>query len=209
MKLQLNVFLKIFNKNKLWFLIFLLIIILNIVLLMVMPPQVEITTNHFLPLVGYPIDNAYNFTAILIIIYQFVLLSYIIIAFLNHDFEYSFENIILRASSKKWIAEKITISFLFILVFKTLQILITYIYFINKIPFKFDYLTYPFFYSLLITSFLLFNVNFSKKSSFLLYILEIIILIYFLQNFNMLLAFLISLFLTVFTYFQFNFKRNC
>ena len=103
MILQTNILLKIIKKNYKWFIIFLAMIVLNLIFLMVRPEQVKITEMDFFPIIGYPTLNN-SFISILLYVYQFVFLIYIVYIFLKDDFDYSFENIILRIDSKTWIA---------------------------------------------------------------------------------------------------------
>lgn len=206
MILQTNILLKIIKKNYKWFIIFLAMIVLNLIFLMVRPEQVKITEMDFFPIIGYPTLNN-SFISILLYVYQFVFLIYIVYIFLKDDFDYSFENIILRIDSKTWIAYKTIILFLFILIFKIFQYFVAYIYFYDKINCHCEYLFYSILLSLLIVTFIIFNFNFSKKCNIILSTIEVLIFIVIFIHFNFAIPILIIIAITFFNINYFNFKR--
>ncbi len=206
MILQLNIFLNILKKSYRWILIFALIIFLDIIFITVRPDQIQISLEDFFPLIGYPTLSS-NFISMLIYVYQYVFLLYIIYSFIQYDFDYSFENIILRIDSKKWIFYKSFISYMFVILMKIIQISVIYVYFRNYIDFQVDFFISSIVIGLLIVSFLLFNVNFSKKIFILLFVIELIIFALTFKYFNIIFLMIIIFTISIFNIINFKFKN--
>lgn len=204
MILQGSILLKIIKKNCKWLILFICLILLYFILLFVRSSEIKITENDFFPVIGYPMLNN-SFVSILLYVYQFVFLIYISYIFFKSDFEHSLENIILRIDSKTWIMQKIIILIIFAITFKAFQFLIGYFYFWNKISCNLTYFLPSLIFSLLVVSFVSFNLNFSKKYNILLLPVEIIMYIYIFVNKNIIFSifFIIIIFFCNIIFFKF------
>ncbi len=207
MSLQIKILLNKIKENWIWFFILSLLTILCLILYSVRGSR--LTQFDLLSLICYPRLTNNTYMSMLISLYQIALNIYIIYIFVNYDFEYSFDNIVLRINNKKWILYKIVCSILFVLFFKLIQIILIYLFFYNKIDFKIIYLFYPLIYFILITLLTILVLSFAGKKKNIYFIILIIVEYTLYINFNFLISIIISIFLIIFTIYYFNLKKYC
>ena len=207
MILQLKILFKIIKENYKWIVLFICLVILDYIFLVVRPYQIKLSQNDFYSIIGFPNLNN-SFISILLYIYQFCFLLYISYVFFKDDFEHSFENVILRIDSKKWITNKIIILCLFIVMCKLFQVLIIYACFFNKIEWSFKYLIYSILISLLVSTFVPFNLNFPKKLHPILIVMEIVVFLYSFVNINSIFPYIVIFGICFYNINYFNFKKT-
>ncbi len=146
----------------------------------------------------------------LISIYQIILYFFLINRFLFYDMTYAYDYVLLRANDKRWLKNKMIIALLGTIIFKSIYIGITYFLFSNELNFELIYLLYPNIFLLVILFLQIFNLNFPKIIGYVLIAIESPLLIYLFLNFSLklLIIFLfISFILIIFTVFNFKFKK--
>lgn len=209
MILQFEILCGKLKNNWFWFVILIFISLLNLILYHVRPSQIQITNEDLFSLTCYPSSIEYGFVSLLLTMYQFGLLIYIIYIFYIHEFEHSFENIILRVNQKKWIISKIIVTFVFTFFLRLIYFGLIYLYFYDKISFQLNYLIYPIIYSMFISIMVLFCLNFSDKKRYYIYIISFIVSFILFKRFKLILALLIISTLILAIFLNFNFKKYC
>ncbi len=205
MKIQLKILLKILKNNWKWIAILLFIVILKLTMIMLQPTDAEITYYDFLNLICYP--NLKDTVNILLSLYQIGLYLYLILVFYTYEIEYSFENIILRSNEKKWINFKIITSIVFVIITKTIYILLIYLLFKIYFPLKIYYLIYPNVFHIISVLSLITFVNIFKNNNKFILILSLIISYLVYKYFYLNISLILIVFIIVMNIWLFRFKR--
>lgn len=207
MKIQLKILIETLRKNFLWIIIFVLLVILSLIFYFVRPNTIELTPNDFLSMICYPKTANYSLMCFLLTMYQVGLIIYIIYNYYTHEFEHSFENIILRTKEKKWIRQKCIIISLFIVFSRLLYVSLLYLYFYNKFSFQPDYLLYPILYQLFISIVVITTINILKREMILEFLIVFIVTYVTMFIFNPVIIFILYILLIIINCIYFQFKK--
>ena len=121
MKIQINILMLKLKENIKWFILLILLLVLCLILYHVGTTENStVSTNDFLMLLNYPSLTNYSNVTALLAIYNFVLYIYIAYVFYTYEFNFSFQNIILRVKDNIWILSKIIIFSLFTIFYKNM-----------------------------------------------------------------------------------------
>ncbi|GEM_PF-7124466 len=170
MKLQLDILLSRLKREWVWSLILAILTLLDIILFTVNVHSKVIPETKFLSLIGMPGMSSYDFTTLLIFIYQVTLLSYYTYIFYTYELKSAFESVMLRARDSNWIISKISMCVMFIIAFKIIYQLLAYMFFLNDVSFKLTYLLNPVIYQLFISVLIITLINFFKRANYFMYL---------------------------------------
>lgn len=210
MKLQINILITILKKYKYWILAFLFLFLVSYILSMVSPNTKISMSYDFFTMIGYPVEDNLGFISLLVTIYQLILYIFLFTQFIFYEFNYSLENILIRADSRKWLMQKIIISILATILLKCIYIAFTYLLFSHVVTFNIKVFCYPIAILLVTLAFLIFNLNFPKLYANILTIVDSCLLLYLFFHFNikLLIGFIIiSLVMFLYTILNFRFKK--
>ena len=210
MKIQINILILKLKENIKWFILLILLLVLCLILYHVGTTENStVSTNDFLMLLNYPSLTNYSSVTALLAIYNFVLYIYIAYVFYTYEFNFSFQNIILRAKDNIWILSKIIIFSLFTIFYKSIYAIITYTYFKNEIPFSIDYIVAPILFNLLCFLSGILTYNFYKRKKIYTQIITLMIpfVLYFYFNYISVIFILIIELIVSIKYFKF--KNIC
>ncbi len=205
MKEQWKILKSTLFKNWIWIALFFFIISIQILFLILRPPEMVTTENDFLALIGYPNINNYSMVERLIAIYQTGLLFYLLYQFYKNELLYAKENIVLRYPPKKWIRDKLCTSLLFIIIGKTIQIFLTYLYFIDKIPFHWNYMINPIILIMAIPILIITSLNIPQKIYANIFLIFIFLMM--LNTFQPIIILPIAIILMIYNWKTFTFKK--
>ena len=207
MKLQRKILFRTLKNSWLWITILIIVSALALIFCAVRPGDIEIIATDFLSLIFYPLVKEYTVFSLLVLIYQIGLHIYLIAKFYAYEFSYSFENIIMRVSSKKWIANKMFFVFIFTVVTRILYILLMFIYFSHNLVFLPEYLLYSVICSLLLSFTVISVINFYKLHHYLIIFLIGLIFVLGFIYFNFYLTILLIFILIILNFEVCNLKK--
>ena len=207
MKLQYLIMKDIFKKNYIWVVLFLLLITLSIVLHIVNPSPFGLKIEDYYILIGHPTSEKISSIQSLMLLYNVGLLIYISYIFYTYELSHSFENIIIRISSKKWILNKMISFCILVSLVGAIRILGIFLFFKNIISLKSEFFIITFLYNMmiyLITISLINKFKITKKINFLIIFFSSLLVYNF---FNTKIILIINIILIIFNILTFNFKK--
>lgn len=177
-KLEWEMIKDVFKKNKIWLTIYLMFIFIETLIIILRPIMVPVTDPDFLSLIGHPLYYDYNFTTILLKIFQVCLIIYYAYQVNTYEYQSSIDLFLLRLEERKWFKVKL-LSLIFL--FSSFEfIFITFLaaffmpYFSLKFSIYFDILLYDL--NIVLLTITITNCLFNSKTSLL--VLFIMLLAY-------------------------------
>ena len=207
MKLQYLIVKDIFKKNYTWIILFLLLITLCIVLQIVNPSPFGLKVEDYYVLIGHPTSEKISSIQSLMLLYNIGLLIYISHIFYTYELSHSFENIIIRISSKKWIFNKIISFCILMSLFVVIRTIVIFSFFKNIISLNSKIFIITFLYNMLIYLIIMTLVNkfkINKTFNFLIIFFSSLLAYKF---FNIKIVLIINIILVILNMLTFNFKK--
>lgn len=206
MRLQLEILSSTLKKEWVWMLILVILTMIELILCMFNVNGGINFKTEFLSLIGTPGLTNYNFTTLLIAVYQIGLIIYYVYVYYTYELKSSFENVILRANEKRWIRNKVFVSFIFTIVFKAVYEFFVYLFFSNEVSLKLYYFVYPVLFQMLLSLVIITLNNFFKRRNFIAYVLVTILGLLFFKWFNFVICITFIIVLLIMNICFFHFK---
>ena len=129
MNAQFRILMWSIKKSLFWIILFSILVLISIILYIVRPIGIEITPSDFINLISFPTTIRANFISFMISLYQIVFTFYFTYLYYTYEFEYAFNNTIIRFNEKKWIVQKQALISTFLIIFRFLYTLLVFSYF--------------------------------------------------------------------------------